>query len=73
LAVSPFPERPSIFHGPPAIIVGRKLAQAESAASELFRTPARHPFGISNDIQARAVPAAAVPCRNPDFSPTEEA
>src|SRR4051812_17852527 len=64
----PLVERPSIFHGPPTIIVGRKLAQAESAGSEMLRVSRHAPFGIPNDIQARTTSVAAVACRNLDFT-----
>src|ERR1043166_6998097 len=65
------PSGAPVLRGRPPIIVGRKLAQAKSAASELFRPPARHPFGMLNDIPARAEKPSAVACRNSIFTPEE--
>src|SRR5437762_2503067 len=73
IGFSPLPCGALVLGGPPTIIVGRKLAQAESAASEMLSAElACRAFRIPNDIQARALPTPAVACRNPDFQRRRE-
>src|SRR5437763_12203417 len=57
---------------PAAIIVAAEASTGETGGGQRncsFAELACRPFGIPNDIQARAENAAAVACRNPDFHP----